>query len=115
MKLARLTAGPSVRGVLGTAPPGLLRPKGKVVARVVALPDADHVSPLEDLGQIAAVRLFVERVRAVKPGFALSEANAPAVVEIALPEGNPRVRRRSRELDAQLIQPVVDRAHGMRV
>jgi predicted ATPase len=34
------------------------------------------------LGQIAAVRLFVERVRAVKPDFALNEATAPAVVEI---------------------------------
>ena len=36
----------------------------------------------EELGQTPAVRLFVDRVRAVKPDFALSEANAHAVVEI---------------------------------
>ena len=48
----------------------------------LALPDAGRLPPLAELGQTAAVRLFVERVRAVKPDFALSEANAPAVVEI---------------------------------
>jgi predicted ATPase/DNA-binding XRE family transcriptional regulator len=46
------------------------------------LPDADHLSSLEELGQTPAVRLFVDRVRAVKPDFALSEANAHPVVEI---------------------------------
>jgi hypothetical protein len=48
----------------------------------LALPAADPLPPLEDLGHVAAVRLFVERARAVQTDFAVSEANAPAVVEI---------------------------------
>ena len=48
----------------------------------LGLPDAGPLPPLAQLGQTPAVRLFVERVRAVKPAFALTEANAPAVVEI---------------------------------
>jgi predicted ATPase/DNA-binding XRE family transcriptional regulator len=48
----------------------------------LAVPDAGRLPPLEELGQTAAVRLFVDRARAVKPEFALSETNAPAVVEI---------------------------------
>lgn len=36
----------------------------------------------EDLGGVAAVRLFVERARAVEPNFALSDENAGAVAEI---------------------------------
>src|SRR5215211_7931889 len=48
----------------------------------LALPDVDCLPPLAELGQSAAVRLFVDRARAVKSDFALNEANAPAVVEI---------------------------------
>ena len=43
----------------------------------LALPDAGPLPPPEELGQTPAVRLFVDRVGAVKPDFALSEANAP--------------------------------------
>jgi predicted ATPase len=38
--------------------------------------------PLEELESSPAVALFVDRARAVRPGFALTEDNAPAVVEI---------------------------------
>jgi predicted ATPase len=48
----------------------------------LALPDPGHRPSLEELGQTASVRLFVERARAVKPNFVLSEANASAVVQI---------------------------------
>jgi predicted ATPase len=48
----------------------------------LALPAADRVPPLAELGQVEAVRLFVDRVQAVKPDFALTESNAPAVVAI---------------------------------
>ena len=44
-------------------------------------PTADAESPL-DLSENEASRLFVERARAVKPDFALTEVNAPAVAEI---------------------------------
>jgi hypothetical protein len=38
--------------------------------------------PLEELESSPAVALFLDRARAVRPGFALSEGNAPTVVEI---------------------------------
>ena len=38
--------------------------------------------PLERLTQYEAVRLFVERARAVKPDFELTSENAPAVAQI---------------------------------
>ena len=38
--------------------------------------------PLEDLESSPAVALFVDRARAVRPGFALTEGNAAAVAEI---------------------------------
>jgi predicted ATPase len=46
--------------------------------------DAGDSEPgnLDEIGRSEAVRLFVERARAVKPGFALSAANAAAVVEV---------------------------------
>ncbi len=48
----------------------------------LALPAAGRVQPLAELAQVEAVRLFVDRARAVKPDFALTELNAPAVVAI---------------------------------
>jgi non-specific serine/threonine protein kinase len=47
----------------------------------LALPDSESL-PLADLGQTEAVRLFVDRVHAAKPGFALNEENAPPVAAI---------------------------------
>ena len=46
------------------------------------LPDPVHLPPLERLTQYEAVRLFVERARAVKPGFEVTNQSAPAVAEI---------------------------------
>src|SRR5918995_1701993 len=48
----------------------------------LSLPDPESLPPLEDLTEYEAVRLFVERARAVRPDFSLVEDNAPAVVEI---------------------------------
>ena len=50
----------------------------------LALPDVrrTHQSPLAGMAGVAAVRLFVERAAEVKPGFALSDENAPVVAEI---------------------------------
>jgi predicted ATPase/class 3 adenylate cyclase len=46
------------------------------------LPDPLRLPTLERLSQYDAVRLFVARARAVKPDFAVTDANAPAVAEI---------------------------------
>ncbi|MGO9262855.1 MAG: protein kinase domain-containing protein [Bryobacteraceae bacterium] len=48
----------------------------------LALPDPRSLCPVEVLSEYPAVALFVQRARAVKPGFALGEENAAAVVEI---------------------------------
>ncbi|MDP8922072.1 MAG: tetratricopeptide repeat protein [Chloroflexota bacterium] len=48
----------------------------------LALPDPKRPPPVEALSQYAAVRLFIERAAAVKPDFAISNENAPAVAEI---------------------------------
>ena len=51
----------------------------------LALPEpAPARSAAERLSQYAAVALFVERATAVKPDFAVTNANAPAVAEICV-------------------------------
>ena len=62
----------------------LLRVSGEHVLGVppLALPAPGGTLPVATLGGYEAVRLFVERARAVSPAFALTEENAATVVEI---------------------------------
>jgi predicted ATPase/DNA-binding XRE family transcriptional regulator len=46
------------------------------------LPDPDYLPTVEQLSQYAAVILFIEQAQAVKPDFAVTDANARAVAEI---------------------------------
>jgi predicted ATPase/Tfp pilus assembly protein PilF len=89
-----LSAAPEVAALL-TACPQLkamatsrtrLRVRGERELRVppLDLPDPKRLPPVEDLGEVAAVRLFAERAGAVTPYFALSEANALAVAAICI-------------------------------
>ena len=48
----------------------------------LALPDLQHLPPLEQLTQYEGVRLFIERAQAAKADFQVTTANAPAVAEI---------------------------------
>jgi predicted ATPase/class 3 adenylate cyclase len=50
----------------------------------LALPDLEHPPSLERLTQYEAVGLFVERARAVKPDFKVTNESAPAVAEICV-------------------------------
>ena len=65
-----------------------LRAEGEVLWRVPSLSvperagDADL--PVATLTQFAATRLFIERAGAVKPGFTVTDDNAPTVAEICL-------------------------------
>ncbi|HEX2028183.1 MAG TPA: adenylate/guanylate cyclase domain-containing protein [Nitriliruptorales bacterium] len=45
-------------------------------------PDPHHLPDLASLSQYESVRLFIERAMAVRPDFAVTNANAPAVAEI---------------------------------
>ena len=62
----------------------LLRVSGEHVYAVpsLTLPQPGHPLPVADVVHFEAVRLFVTRAQAVKPGFALTRENTPAVVEI---------------------------------
>lgn len=48
----------------------------------LAFPDAGHLPPLNQLADIAAVRLFTERARAASGDFTLTDENAADVVQI---------------------------------
>ncbi len=48
------------------------------------LPDPAHLPEIAALSQYEAVALFIERARAVKADFAVTNANAPAVAEICV-------------------------------
>jgi len=48
----------------------------------LSLPDLKRLPPLERLRQYEAVALFIERAIVVKPAFAVTNENAPAVAEI---------------------------------
>ena len=50
--------------------------------RLSPCPTPSRLPPLEALGQVAAVALFVQRARAALPAFALTPANAAAVAAI---------------------------------
>jgi predicted ATPase/class 3 adenylate cyclase len=48
----------------------------------LSIPDMRRLPPIERLTQYEAVRLFIERVQAVRPDFVVTADNAPAVAEI---------------------------------
>jgi non-specific serine/threonine protein kinase len=50
----------------------------------LALPRLEPLPSLEDLAQVASVRLLIERAAAAAPGFSLSLGNAPAVAELCV-------------------------------
>jgi predicted ATPase/DNA-binding CsgD family transcriptional regulator len=50
----------------------------------LVLPDLSHLLSYQDLEHMATVRLFVERAKAVKANFQLTEANARAIAEICV-------------------------------
>ena len=79
---ALLRAAPNLTVLATTREP--LRLPGEVVFRVPSLtiPDPEQLPPVSELGELEAVRLFVERAAAVAPGFSLTEENAADVARI---------------------------------
>lgn len=48
----------------------------------LSVPDPRRLPPLAELSRIPAIALFVDRARAVRPDFRLTDSNAPAVLDI---------------------------------
>jgi predicted ATPase/class 3 adenylate cyclase len=77
-----LGAAPALRGIVTSR--ALLNLSAEQVFEVppLDLPDPEHLPPADILSQYDAVALFIERARAVRPDFAVTNKNAPAVAEI---------------------------------
>lgn len=62
----------------------VLRVRGEheFLVPLLALPRPGNQATADQLGQFAAVQLFVERVQALKPAFVLDESNATTIAEI---------------------------------
>ncbi len=87
-----LEGAPVVAELLGTCPKLKVLATSRIPLKLygeqeypvppLTLPDPRLMPPLEVLTQYEAVRLFVERARAVKADFFVTNENAPAVAEI---------------------------------
>ena len=87
-----LSAAPAVSTLLNAAPELKVVTSSRAPLRIsgeqqfpippLELPDPERLPSLEVLAQSDAVRLFLERARAVKPDFIVTAENAPAVAEI---------------------------------
>lgn len=84
MVTALLAAAPGLK-VLATSRRGLdLYGEQRFDVPPLGLPDIDAWADHDTLARSEAVTLFVERAGAVRPGFSLSDDNAPAVGKICL-------------------------------
>ncbi len=77
---AVLSAAPQVRIIASSRES--LRAPGEHAYPILPLPLPDRGAGLETLAQSTAVRLFVERAKANKPAFELTEKDAPAVADL---------------------------------
>src|ERR687886_2304242 len=61
-----------------------VRGEREVAVPPLAVPDPKQLPSSEMLSQYEAVRLFIARAQEAKPGFAVTNANAPAIAEICV-------------------------------
>jgi predicted ATPase/class 3 adenylate cyclase len=79
-----LTAAPGLKVLATSRAPLGLYGEHEFPVPPLTLPDLKLQPPLERLTQYEAVGLFVERARAVKPDFKVTNESAPAVAEICV-------------------------------
>ncbi|HEV2249593.1 MAG TPA: NB-ARC domain-containing protein, partial [Candidatus Limnocylindria bacterium] len=77
-----LAAAPGVKIVTSSRAPLRIAGEQELAVPPLDLPDPERLPSLEVLAQSDAVRLFIERARAVKPDFMVTAENASAVAEI---------------------------------
>ena len=77
-----LAACPALQVLATSRAPLHVRGEHLLTVEPLPLPPPESASSLTVLEQNEAVTLFVERVRAVRPGFILTEANATTVTEL---------------------------------
>lgn len=77
-----LAACPEIAILVTSRAPLQVRGESEFPVPPLALPDLNHLPTPENLSQYGAVQLFIQRALAVKPDFAVSNVNAPAVAEI---------------------------------
>ena len=77
-----LTAAPGIKMIVTSRAPLRISGEQEYPVPPMALPDADHLPPVEQLHDYEAIALFLERARGAKPDFELTDQNAEAVVRI---------------------------------
>ena len=77
-----LAACPSVTVLATSRAPLRLRGEREVAVAPLAVPDPAAIPEPAGIGDLASVRLFVERAAAATPSFALTRANAAAVAAV---------------------------------
>jgi predicted ATPase len=77
-----LTTGPKLKVAVTSQAPLHVYGEHEFPVPPLALPDLKSIPPLAVLSRLPAIALFVERARAVKREFALTNENAPAVASI---------------------------------
>lgn len=81
---ALLERSPGLRLLVTSREPLHLRWEHRYPLAPLALPDLGALPPAEDLAAVPSVALFLDRARAVLPGFALQDANAREVAELCV-------------------------------
>ena len=77
-----LAASPGLRVLATSRAPLHVRGEQEYRLAPLRLPGPAELASLEDLAEVEAVKLFVERARAIDPAFALTSENAVAVAGI---------------------------------
>ncbi len=79
---ALLASCPSLSVLATSRAPLRLRGEQEYPVEPLPLPDLSRVPALEDVEDVASVRLLMERAREAAPGFGLTQANAAAIAAI---------------------------------
>jgi predicted ATPase/DNA-binding CsgD family transcriptional regulator len=79
-----LSASPGLKALVTSREPLQVYGEQEYPVPPLALPDLDRPEPLRALSQYEAVELFVQRARAARPDFAITDEDVPAVAEICV-------------------------------